>query len=205
MGSEVAGGTPGRPSKVARLIEQHGFDEVGAELERRWTADDPDERQSLRELASYFNRRILAAALADTGVQPLDGEVSNLYRLLTGDDVSVAERTRAERQLERDGVDVDELQADFVSYQAIRTYLTSHRDAEYDRDEGESLERALESIQRLRSRTASVAESRLEQLRESDRLSLGSPRVTVDVRVLCEDCGAQFDVGDLDGDGCDCP
>jgi len=205
MGSEVAGGTPGRPSKVARLIEQHGFDEVGAELERRWTADDPDERQSLRELASYFNRRILAAAVADTGVQPLDGEVSNLYRLLTGDDVGVAERTRAERQLERDGVDVDELRADFVSYQAIRTYLTSHRDAEYDRHEGESLERALESIQRLRSRTASVAESRLEQLRESDRLSLGSPRVTVDVRVLCEDCAAQFDVGDLDGDGCDCP
>jgi hypothetical protein len=205
MGSEVAGGTPGRPSKVARLIEQHGFDEVGAELERRWTADDPDERQSLRELASYFNRRILAAALADTGVQPLDGEVSNLYRLLTGDDVSVAERTRAERQLERDGVDVDELRADFVSYQAIRTYLTSHRDAEYDRDEGESLERALESIQRLRSRTASVAESRLEQLRASDRLSLGSPRVTVEVRVLCEDCGAQFDVAELDDDGCDCP
>lgn len=205
MGSEGAGGTPGRPSKVARLIEQYGLEEVGAELEGRWTAADPDERQSLRELASYFNRRLLAAALADAGVQPLDGEVSNLYRLLTGDDVSAAERTRTERRLERDGVDVEALRADFVSYQAVRTYLTSHRGAEYDRDDAESLERAMETIQRLRSRTASVAETRLEQLRGSDRLSLESPRVTVDVRVMCEDCGAQFDVGDLDDDGCDCP
>lgn len=193
----------GRPSKVARLVAEYDLEGLGAELEARWTAEDPDERWSLRDLAAYFNRQLLREAMVEAGVQTVDGEVDNVYRLLTDDDVRPADRTRARRRLEREGVDVEALESDFVSYQAIRTYLKSHRDAEYapDRDRVAS---ATTTVQQLRNRTTAVVESKLDQLRDEE-LTLGDVRVITDVRVVCQDCGAQYDAVDLfDRGGCDC-
>jgi hypothetical protein len=193
-------------SKVARLIETYdlgpGF---GDELEARWTADEP-ERESLRDLAGLFNRRLLEAALSDAGTSTVDGEVANLYRLLTDDGVSSGTRMEARARLERTGVDVDALESDFVTYQAIRTYLTAYRDAEYERASDEDrIERTVEAIQRLRSRLTSVVEANLDRLRSTDRLTLGEFRLFVDVDVLCEDCGAQYRVVELlKRGGCDC-
>jgi hypothetical protein len=193
----------GRPSKVARLIDQYDLDGVGDDLERRWTADDPDERWSLRSLAVYFNQQLLERAVFDAGMQPLEGEIANLYRLLTDEDVSDADRTRATRQLEREGVDVDDLTDDFVSYQAVRTYLTN-RGAEYS-VETDRIASVQTTIQQLRNRTTTVVESKLDSVRSSDELTLGRFRVLVNVEVVCEDCSTQYDVGTLlDQGGCDC-
>lgn len=193
---------PGRPSKVARLIDEYELADLGAELERLWTADD--DRMSLRDLADYFNRRLLQRAMADAGVQALGGESENTYRLLTDDDVSTADRTRIRRRLEREGVDVSELENDFVSYQAIRTYLQNYRDAEYSR-QAPKIERTVETVEQLRGRTISVTESRLDRLREAEQLTLGEFRTLVDVRVVCEDCGNQYDVIELlERGGCEC-
>lgn len=195
----------GRPSKVIRIIDEYDLDGIGDLLVELWTADDPDERESLRSLADRFNQRVLGEALDDVDEQLLDQEIENVYRILTEDDVSVADRTRIERRLERQGIDVDALRSDFVSYQAIRTYLTKHREAEYSRDDEARIERTEEHIQRLRSRTGSVTESNIERLRNSGDLSVGSFHVTVDVRIICDDCGSQLDVGELiDRGGCDC-
>lgn len=60
------------------------------------------------------------------GAQLLDGEVENTYRLPTDEDVSEADRTRARRCLEPDWVDVESVVHNFVSFQAIRTFLTKH-------------------------------------------------------------------------------
>lgn len=198
-------GGVGRPSKVARLIDQYGLNGFGAELERRWTADDPDERSSLRDLARLVNRRVLREHLQTAGEQPLDGEVENLYRLLTDDAVGGADRTRAERRLERHDIDVDDLRSEFVSYQAVRTYLTHHRGAEYaEADERPAT--VADHVRRLRSRTASVTRSKIDGLERSDHLDIGDVRVTVDVRVICEDCGAQYDFDTLiDRRQCECP
>lgn len=198
----AAGSGRGRRSKVARLIEEYEMESLGAELERRWTAEE--DRRSLRELASYFNRQLLEHALEAADVRPLDGEVENIYRLLT-DGESGADRTRIRRRLERDGVDVDAVENDFVTYQAIRTYLKKHRGAEYTPDETDPIEREIGNIQQLRGRVDSVTEGKLRQLRRTDQLDLGEFRTLVDVRVVCEDCNAQFDVIDLLERGrCDC-
>lgn len=193
----------GRRSKVARLVEEYDLEGLGAEMERRWT--DEEDRWSLRELADHFNRTLLEAAVEAEGNQPLDGEVENLYRLLTDDDVASADRTRVRRRLERDGVDVDALRDDFVTYQAVRTYLKKYRGAEHSPAETDPLEREATNVQRLRGRVDSVTEGKLEQLRDSGALSIGEFRTLVDVRVVCEDCNAQYDVVDLLEDGgCDC-
>lgn len=190
--------------KVVRLIDEYGLDGIGTEMERRWTADG-EERMSLRDLSEYFNRRLLEEAMAEAGLRPLSGEVKNIYQLLTGDDVSEADRTRARRRLERDGLDVETLQNDFVSYQAIRTYLREHQGASYSSDVGDRLETETRNIQRLRSRTTAVIESKLAQLEASGHISLGDFRTLVNATVVCEDCGSRYEVRELLGrDGCDC-
>ncbi len=192
----------GRRSKVVRLIEEYNLEELGAELERLWTAEE--NRRSLRQLATYFNQQLLQRALEDADVRPLGGEVENIYRLLT-DDSSGADGTRIRRRLERDGLDVEALEDDFVTYQAIRTYLKKHRGAEYTPDETDPLERETTNIQQLRGRVDSVTEGKLEQLRSAGHLELGEFRTLVDIRVVCEDCNTQFDAVELlERGGCNC-
>ena len=199
-----SGPANGRRGKVGRLIEERGLDGLGDRLERRWTADG-DERLSLRDLADEFNRELLGAAMEEAGMQPLDGDVKNVYRLLTDDAVSGADRTRTERRLDREGVDVDALREEFVTYQAVRTYLKDHRGASYDPETGDQAESEKAHIQRLRGRVQTVTDSKLSQLRRNDEIDLGSFRTLVQVNVLCEDCGTQYDVETLlDEGGCDC-
>lgn len=197
------GAGSGRSTKVARLLDEYDLDGLGAELERRWTADE--DRWSLRDLASLFNRRLLEAALDRANVQTLDGEVANVYRLLTSDEVTSADRTRVRRRLERDGIDVDTLVDDFVTYQAIRTYLKEDRGAEYTPDETDPIERELGNVRQLRGRVDSVTEGKVEQLRDADHLTLGEFRTIVDVQVYCEDCNTQLAVETLlERGGCNC-
>ena len=193
----------GRRSKVARLIDEYDLQGLGAELEQQWTAEE--DRKSLRELARDFNWQLLERALEEANVQYLDGEIENTYRLLTDDEVSSAESTRVKRRLERDGVDIDALENDFVTYQAIRSYLKDHRGAEYTPDETDPLEREATNVQKLCGRMATVTGGKLEQLRASDELTLGEFRTLADIRVVCEDCNTQFNVLNLlNRGGCNC-
>lgn len=194
----------GRRGKVEKLIDEHDLDGIGDRLERRWTATG-DERKSLRDLADEFNRELLHATINDAEMQPLDGDIENVYRLLTADSVSAANRTRAERRLDREDVDVDQLRQEFVTYQAIRTYLKDHRGVSYSGETKDRTESEKEHIQRLRGRVRAVADSKLTQLRRNGDIEFGSVRTLVEVNVLCEDCGTQYDIETLlDKGGCDC-
>jgi hypothetical protein len=198
--------TDSRPSsKVARLISEYDLDGLGDELEARWTGDGV-ERTSLRDLADYFNEQLLERVLIDAGMSALDSDVSSTYRNLTDEDVSTGIRTDARTRLENNGVGVDSLESDFVSYQAIRSYLTEYRDAEYRRlSDDEKVKKDLQSIQRLMTRTLSVTEERIEKLVQTDRIDAGSFEVLLDVQVLCGECGQQYSVSEfLDERGCDC-
>lgn len=194
-------------TKVGRVIRENELASLGEELERRWLGVD-QERQSLRELADYFNRRLLAAALDRAGEKPIDGEIENYYRLLIGEDVSASARTQAETRLERLGIDVDALRRDFVSHQAVYTYLTDVREASLPEDEpyaDDEIQSKQETILRLRNRLVAVTEGSLESLRDAGYLSLGSFDTIVSVTVYCDDCGSSYDLADLlRRQACDC-
>lgn len=195
-----------RPSsKVARLIDTYDLDGLGAELEARWTAEG-DERLSLRDLATLFNRRLLERALLDAGLDAMPADVERTYRNLTADDVSAGVRTDTRNRLERNGVDVETLEDEFVTYQAVRSYLKEWRGAEYDQlSDGEKRRKDLQTIQRLLTRAESVTTDRLESNREMDRLALGQFEVFVGARVFCQECGTQHTVADLfEQGGCGC-
>jgi hypothetical protein len=192
-------------TKVGRLLERYDLVGLGDELERRWTAPE-GERLSLRDLEALFNRRLLERTMRDAGMASIEGEVGNLYQSLTSDEVSSGVRTEARNRLERAGVDVEQLERDFVSYQAIRTYLKEARGADHtQRTDAEQIAKDRDTIQRLRARTSSVAEDKLERLKRTERIDLGEFRLFTEMNVLCEDCGNQYSVEDLlDRGGCDC-
>lgn len=192
--------------KVATVIHQYNLDYLTNELVDYWTRDD-DERRSLRELADYFNKEVLRAAMEKTEMSTLNGEVSNTYRLLTADDVSTGVRTQAETSLERNGINPEQLRQDFASHQAIHTYLTKHQGVEIQSGttKQERLASTETTIQRLKSRLIAVAEKRLRSLRDNGTITLGTLSVLVDIRVVCEDCGTHTDVSTLlSKRGCDC-
>jgi len=194
----------GRPNKVATLIKQYGLEQIGDELEEAWTADG-DARRSLRDLADYFNQRLLENVIEREGVRTLDGDVENVYRLLTADDVSSSDRMRVRRTLNREGIDVERLLEDFVSYQAIRSYLQNVRGAEYTENETDKLSSGSTTIQRLRSRTSVVTDEILTRLQNGDDLDVGEFQTLVDVYIICEDCGSRLDVLELlDRGACYC-
>lgn len=196
----------GPKPKVARLIDTHDLNGLGDDLVERWTRTE--NRSSLRQLATRFNQRLLRAQLEGQGEDSLEGEVENLYQLLTDDDVTSGVRQEARDHLERRGVDVDSLEGDFVSYQAIRTYLKNHRDAsppdETVYPEQLRSEKS-ETIQRLKNRLQKVARQALEDLRNAGHITLGDFNVVVNVRVHCTDCNSQRSVSEiLSSGGCDC-
>lgn len=192
-------------SKVARLIAEYDLDGIGAELEALWTRED-DERKSLRDLATHFNRALLESALRDADIDTLDTDPDRTYERLAGEGATAGVRTETRVHLERNGLDVDALEADFVSYQAIRSYLEDWRGAEYESISDEAkLQKDLETIRRLQNRTRSVTTSRIEQLGTTGRLDISDFEVVLDVGVLCQDCGTRYSVSELfDQGGCRC-
>lgn len=197
----------GKRSKVERVIGSYNLKSFGEKLERFWV-DQGDDRMSLRELADYFNCQVLETAIEETGEKPIDGEIENLYRLMTADDVTASERTQAETRLSRRGIDVEKVKRDFVSHQAVHTYLTKVRGASLPSDEPSpdaATANRREAILRLRNRLVAVAKRTLDSLRHAGHLSLGEFEVMVGITVYCIDCGASVQIIDLfDQGGCDC-
>jgi len=198
--------TADRPSsKVARVIEEYGLDGMGAELEARWTAEG-DDRMSLRDLADLLNERILERALLEAGMSTLKNDVETVYRNLTDEEVSTGVETDTRNRLQRNGVDVETVESDFVTYQAVRSYLKEWRGAEYEGlSDAEKIRKDIEVIQRIQTRTLSIAETRIENLDETGRIDVGSFEVFLNMQVLCADCGSQYEITEfIERGGCDC-
>ncbi|MDQ2074502.1 hypothetical protein RBH20_18385 [Haloarcula sp. H-GB4] len=191
--------------KVGRIIEEYDLDGLGEELKARWTGEE-GERTSLRDLADLFNKRLLREMLVNNGQNPIQSEVERKYENMTGD-VSAGVKADARSALEHSGVDVDELQSNFVTHQSVHTYLTEYHNAELEKPEGaEKVEKALETIRRLQSRTLAVTDNTVSRLSKTDQLSTGELEVFVDISVTCTDCGQGYNIGDLLLEGeCDCP
>lgn len=196
---------PNERYKVGRVLTTYDLLGLHGELPDLWLGET-GESTSVRDLAERINVALVGRAMENAGEDPLDGEAENAYRLLTADDVSAGVRTQQRNRLERAGVDVDDLEADFVSHQSVYNYLTKGLGLSKDRPDGRgSVEKHHQQIQRLRSRTTAVIESSLAELQRHEHLSLGAADVTVAFRVYCRDCGTQYELGELLREGrCNC-
>ncbi len=191
----MADDSGGRTPKVARVAERYGLEDLPERLEARWTAPDGD---SLRELAEVFDREVLAAALDDADAAPIDHDVETVYRRLVDDEVSEGVRTRTRRRLEREGLDVAAVLEDFVSHQAVHSYLRDHRGVEKPSpDPEERRRRVRDRVRKLRNRTAAVSEDAVATLQREGVVPEGEVDVLVDVRVLYRESGERYEIGEL--------
>lgn len=189
--------------KVGTVIQRYSLNGMAEKLERRWLGVDGDSH-SLRDLAVYFNTELLRSVLEDADYRHA-GDVDTIYNQLTGDDVSRGEQTRLQKQLERAGVDIETLQQDFVTHQAIHTFLTKGRGVEKETGVDDRVETARGTLNRLRSRLVAVSETTLSRLADADVIALGSFDILVDIRVHCTDCGTHKSLSELLSDrGCEC-
>jgi hypothetical protein len=198
---------PACPCKVGRGIAAFGLTAMNDDLVAGWQGT-ADGRESVRELTERYNRRLLEAAFGEAEQSPLSGEVANVYRLLTEEDVSSGVRTQTRRRLEGDDVPVTDVEDAFVSHQTMHTHLTDCLDAsrEPSRTDPETRRhRDRDRIRALQNRTEVVTADALDRLATADSLALEGFDVLVDVTVLCRECGAQHEVGSLlDAGGCSC-
>lgn len=191
--------------KVGTVAAEYGLDDIHTELHQEWTSEDS---QSVRELATQFNQRVLRVAYADTGQLPIDGEISNIYRVLTEEDVDSGSRIRAREQLRQAGVAIDDVEGKFISHQTLYRHLVNCLDASVETEEKTDDERIEDWEKRLlalQNRTTNVTERAIHQLAKSDSVAVGSFDVLLELNVLCEDCGDFFTLEEfLQERACDC-
>jgi hypothetical protein len=189
--------------KVGRVADAYDIEEIDEELVSLWRGED-GESYSLRDLQHYFNRRVLEAELRSAGVEVLDGELENTYRLLTDEDVSAGMRTQATGRLERDGVDVEGVQRDFVSHQSIHTHLRECLGAEKNPEPADRVASTQNTVGSLEARTEKIAANNLERL-AGEEIELNGFDVIVTTHVTCDACGRRHEFGDLlTNGGCGC-
>jgi len=192
-------------SKIERVASHYNIDGIGAELEERWTADANE--SSTRQLAKYFNKSVVRAALRGAGATPLESELKAIYEALSADATDTAELIEVRERLSEHGIDAESLSGDFVSHQTVYNYLTKSRGAVYESttSSAERLRKANESVQRVKNRMVAIASRNIDTLRRADILSLGEHDVVGEVHIYCHDCGQRYGMRDLiENRGCNC-
>jgi len=191
--------------KIGRSIETYGLASMDGRLAARWLGTD-GERVGLRDLKAFFNRAVLRAAMQAAGLDPLDGEVEEMYRALTNDEPDDPDAVRARDRLARAGVDVDAVTRDFVSHPTVGSHLKECLGVEPPAPSDEdTLAKAEERVFKLQNRTEAVVRGSIEHLRDTGRIDAEEFDIFVSTRVVCERCGTQYEVHDfLRAGGCDC-
>lgn len=160
---------------------------------------------STRELAREFNQAVVDARLSE-----VDASQTTWSRLpaleALQNDLSESEAIEVRREMERAGVDVDDLESDLLSHQTMYRHLTDCLDGR-PADEttpSERRENARDIVYALQRRTTLVAESKIDTLQSADVTDISDPDVLVDIQVICRDCGYAMDFEDALTGGCQC-
>ena len=187
--------------KVGRVTEEYDLSEMNARLVDDWQAGT-----SVRRLAEELNEGVVQSALTAANVGQVEWSRTPVYEALHTDELSDAEEVQIRRELDRAGVDVDELSSALVSHQTVYRHLKQCLDASKGDDPtpDERRETARDTVYALRQRTETVTESTLETLRSAGATDLGDADVLVDLQVVCNDCGRSMDFEEAITGGCDC-
>jgi DNA-binding transcriptional ArsR family regulator len=188
--------------KIGRVTAEYGMSNVDARLVERWRSGT-----SVRRLTEELNEDIVESELDAANVGRVEWSRSPVYEALHTDELSDAEEIEIRRELDRAGVDVEQLSSDLVSHQTVYRHLTRCLDASKgdDRTPDERRETAKDTVYALRQRTEIVTESTLDTLQSAGITDLGEVEVLVDLRVVCSDCGRSMDFESAIDDGCNCP
>lgn len=188
--------------KVGRVVSEYELPLDDARLVERW-----QDGTSVRRLTDELNESVVESALNDANVGRVEWSRTPVYEALHADELAEAETIEIRRELDRAGVDVEQLSSDLVSHQSVYRHLTGCLDASKDDDRTpeDRRETARDTVYALQQRTEVVTESTLETLRSAGVTDLGDVEVLVDLQVVCGDCGRSMDFEGAVTEGCGCP
>jgi hypothetical protein len=174
--------------KVCDVLDRYDIEYYDEELVDQWTAPKP-ERKGYRQLAKWLNVNLLRREMDKSGLSTLAGEVESKYERLQDDSPTAAELAD---YLASEGVRIDELQNDFVSYGVIRTHLQeclgATRQTESGHWESQSIDIALGQSETKLAEAVNSLQNK-GKLAGSDELS-----VHVTAEIECEVCQARVDL-----------
>lgn len=158
-------------------------------LVEQWRAEDP-QRKGYRQLATWLNTLMLRREMDRAGLSTLGDEPDSKYERLTGDDETVAAGVRTD--LRNQGIDVERLEADFVSYGVVRTHLRECLGVER---EVEPAEWEADAIEFAHERATERLDEAVRSLVNKDELTAcGDVTVHVSFEVECEGCHSRVPV-----------
>lgn len=182
--------------KVDSLIERHaptvpdpGYESVDDYLVARWTGADGRSADGYKALTEWFNKRLLKRVYETHGRDTVSVHLDREYEVITGD--GDIERDELAADLAVDGLDLDEIETEFVSWSTMRHHLKGCLEAEKDTPSAETDWEA-NTVQMARDRAAEKARSVLSSLASKDRLrDADRAHVDVQVKLSCPDCSVR--------------
>ena len=188
--------------KVGRGIAKYDCGGLNDRLVRAYT----EEGASLRDLEEVINEAYVAGAI-DASPSAIDLTPERVVSVLRGDgDTEPRARARLRTRLEQQGVDIEALEGDFVTYRTVKTHLNECLDVDTSRQESLTIDDARDTIGWSQARCEGVIETTVERLANADRATIGdSFDVTVSPRIECRDCGSSLTPTQfLERGGCEC-
>lgn len=159
-------------------------------LVAHWKGDSV-QRKGYRKLAKWLNVIILRRAMDRAGVPTLGGEVEAKYERLQGEDGTTA--AEVEEILSNEGIDVERVRDDFVSYGVIRTHIKECLDAERENTDNDWEKKALEIT---RDHSETKASNAVKSLINKGKIqTAGEVEVDVTIRIECEECQTRIPLG----------
>lgn len=195
--------------KVGAAISTYHLGSLNEQLEFEYVEADA----SLRDLERVVNDAITEAAMAGEGPWPAitgsgmgDASVTDITDAVRENDAVPRDKAAEIRtRLSQEGVDVDELRRDYVSYQTVRKHLNQCLAVDTSLEETITVPDASRTIGWAQSQCRGIIDRTLRRLRRVGDLSIGDFEVSVIVRVECTDCGRSMPVSELLQEGaCEC-
>jgi hypothetical protein len=186
--------------KVCRVLDERDMSQYEDQLVDQWQAEPP-ERKGYRQLADWLNITMLRREMDRAGLSTLGEEARSKYERLTASDEMVADELATD--LAGAGIDVDQLQRDFISYGVVRTHLQDCLDLEYTAESGDWETETIEIAREFATQKVTQA---TQSLHNKGELEGGNITVTVDVELECTSCHANVPVDRAVRRGyiCDC-
>lgn len=167
--------------KVCRVLSERGLEHYNERMVSMWTGE---ERVGYRQLARWLNVRLLRREMDRAGLPTLGEEAESKYERLQDDDATSSE---VENMLRSEGLPVDKLQNDFVSYGVIRTHLKDCLDAEYEPQDSGDWES--EAVEFTKTHAYEKIEDAVRSLQNKNQLEAGGEvSLHIEVKVECEEC-----------------
>jgi len=174
--------------RIAAKYELHNLDDRLLRRRRHQNA-------SLRDLDDYLAKQILKRAMEDAGMRLIDGHAEHYHQLLQSDDDIT--RREAREELRREGVPVEEVTDDFVSYQTVRKHLNDCLGVETGEDYTPEPAEDRRRLGDLKGRAEYVIERTLRRLRDHDAVDIGQPEAVVSFKVRCTRCSRTHTVSEF--------